>query len=153
MPKWLQIPEAETAKEAAVLILGGFLWFIVKKPVVTVLVLAFLLSGPMYIAWDYAGSYRVQVKKAKPAQAVNEEDTGGLLFFSSKAYAGKPSKPCKDSIVIHGVYYGCLDTTLHGYPVLGSDRWIVHDHETEEVYDVEFPYFREAKQKYEQRKK
>lgn len=152
MPKWLQIPDAENAKEAVALIIGGLLWFLVKKPIVTVLVMAFLLSAPAYIAWDYVTTYRVQVKKAKPAQMVNSDETGSLPSLSSVAYAGKPPKPCKDSIIIHDVFYGCLDTTLHGYPVLNTDRWIIHDHELEEVYDLEFPYFREQKKQYKQKK-
>jgi hypothetical protein len=152
MFKSLNIPDAQDPKEAAAFIFAGFLFFLMKKPIRTVLVLAFLLTGPAYIAWDWATSYRVQVKKAKPAQAITNEDAGSLLSLSSLAYAGKPPKPCKDSILIHGVFYGCQDKSLEAYAILGTEKWIIHDHETKQVYDVEFPFFRDEKKEYRQKK-
>lgn len=154
MTRRFKIPEAKTAKEAAGLMSAGFLWFLVRQPIKTVLVLAFLMSGPAYISWDWATSYRVQVKKASPAKAINEDEEMGSLFSpSTVAYAGEAPRKCRDSIKIHDVFYGCKDATLSAFAVLGTDRWIIHDHETEQVYDVEFSFFRDEKQDYKQRKK
>lgn len=147
MPKMLNIPEAENAKEAAALILGGVFYFVMKKPLITIPIILILGFFPAIKAYEYFNTEQVVVKKAKPAKMVvdDSEDTGANWSIMSQAYAGKPAKPCADSIVIDGVFYGCNDTTLQAYALLGTDRWIIHDHVVKEVLDVEFPYIREQR--------
>jgi hypothetical protein len=150
----LNIPDAENAKEAAGLIIGGLFYFVMKKPLITLPVLALLMWYPAFAAYDYFTSEKIQVKKAKPAKVVAEEDEGMLSLFSSTAYAGNPTKPCKDSIVINGVFYGCEDTTLQAYALLGGESWIIHDHQTGEINELDLPFVLKARELfYKQQKK
>jgi hypothetical protein len=137
------IIQVNSMQEACNAIAAGIIYFLKTHTLKTVLVLGFLMSGPAYIAWDWATSYRVQIKEALPIQEAKPVSANFSLMPS--AIAGETL--CKDSILIHGFYYGCWDKSFILYVVKDQGRIIVHDENTQKTYDTYFPYFKEQRMK------
>jgi hypothetical protein len=136
-------------KEAWLQLAGSIVFFVSnKRAFVSIPIIIGILTYSVPKVEAYFSSEQVVVKKAKPAKVIAEEDEGMISFFSSTAYAGKPSKPCADSILIEGTFYGCNDTTFHLFVVQGTDRIIIHDHKTEETTEAELPFLLKAREEF-----
>jgi hypothetical protein len=149
----LNLPVPETMKEAWLQLAGSIVFFLSnKRAFVSVPIIIGILTYSVPKVEAYFASEQVVIKKAKPP-AREEEDEGSLFSFSSVAYAGKPSKPCADSIVIDNVFWGCNDTTFHLFVVQGTDKIIIHDHKTEETTETELPLLKAREEFYQQQQK
>jgi len=150
--KKLEILECHDSKHAIVCIFAGFLFFLMKKTIPTIVICLALLGGPAVLAWKYVeNKVMVKIEEAKPV-TTEAKPIGALEFdfdLFSKAYA---SEWCFDSIIINKLYYGCWDKTLKFCAVKNTNRVIVYDEDTKKVYDIEIPYFKEQRSKIRQMK-
>jgi len=130
---------ARNAGEAVNYIFIGLKFFLIHHTAKTVLVLLFMLSGPIYIAWDWYSSDRIKIKDAEPIQA-----HGANFKLMEEAVAAEPQNP--NRIEINGKFYGYYDPNFVVYMMTDNERLFIYNKAIGRAVFINAPTMRSSKQ-------
>ena len=98
---------------------AGVTFFAARHPIKTLFVLAFLLTGPGIMAYDYFTSYRATIQEALPIKPVSYNIGNSNLLYATWQNDNR--------IIIKG--------QLYGYARPGFKAWVLQDDDAILVYD------------------
>jgi energy-converting hydrogenase Eha subunit C len=139
MPTQVTLPVDES--EAWSFLVGGVVFFLRTHTMKTLLVLALVAGGVVYVVFDYLTTNKVKVAPADPIG-----ETRGLeISLVPRAFALEQQRG--DPIKINGRLYGFSDPSYRIYKLIDQDAILVQDLQGGTVVRMEIPAIRRDQMK------
>lgn len=125
----ISLTEATNAKEAFMLMISGYAYFLfkdVKTRVITLTVTALAIGGILWGGYTYATTDKVKIKEFKPI--------GQAFSLMPMALADG-----KNEIIINGKIYGHYDENYQVWKLSGEDVLVVYNKLTNKVIGIDMP--------------
>jgi hypothetical protein len=137
-PVDVTMTEPKTRSEAVNFMFAGWKYFLLTRPIITILATAYCLLGPLIAGGFYFASDKVKVTIAEPKEAKPISNISIMPQAYAETTGGNP-------ILIDGKLYGYYDDNFICYMVQGESKIFVYDKSSKRGWFIDGVYQVRAK--------